>query len=481
MSLCKRLVARLDVKGNKLIKGVRFEGLRVLGDPFDAACHYSTAGADELLYIDAVASLYGRNGLADVLRRASREVFVPVTAGGGIRTVADAAALLAAGADKIAVNTAALRKPELLSELVEHFGNQCVVASIQARRTSPGRWEAMAESGRERSGRDVLQWVKEVQRMGVGELLLTSVDQDGTCMGPDQELLSKVVGVSNVPLIFGGGFAEVGQVVDALNFPQLSATCIGAALHQKILDPTTIKQHIADSTDLQIRLDCSSASNKPKRSLEGINIGVIDYGMGNQQSLINAFDGLGANVLLSGQTEQLSKCNILALPGVGAFQQGMEALGQRKLNTWLHGWVREGRPLLGICLGMQMLFKSSSEFGHCEGLGFLEGEVERLPDQNLEGKPVILPHMGWNRLIPENTVETWLDDEPIEINQYFVHSFAAVNVNPATVMYRCNYGDHPFVAAVRQGKIVGFQFHPERSGLTGLSLLANACQELLNT
>ena len=134
MTLCKRLVARLDTKGNKLIKGLRFEGLRVIGDPYEFAIKYANSGVDELLYIDAVASLYGRNSLSEVLRQTSKEIFVPITAGGGIRSVEDASKLLAAGADKIAINTAAILRPKLITELSKNFGSQCVVASIQASR-----------------------------------------------------------------------------------------------------------------------------------------------------------------------------------------------------------------------------------------------------------------------------------------------------------------------------------------------------------
>ena len=179
MALCKRLIARLDVKGSRLIKGVRFEGLRVVGDPSDSAIRYAQAGADELLYIDAVASLFGRNSLSGLLRQASSKVFIPITAAGGVRSVDDAAALLAAGADKVAVNTAALERPQLITELAEAFGRQCVVASIQARRTSSGEWEAMKEAGRERTGRDVAEWIHLLQELGAGELLLTS-ESDGT-------------------------------------------------------------------------------------------------------------------------------------------------------------------------------------------------------------------------------------------------------------------------------------------------------------
>ena len=199
MALCKRVIARLDIKGSRLIKGIRLEGLRVIGDPEQAAITYYQNGADELLYLDAVASLYGRNSLNELLRNTRGKVFVPVTAGGGIRSVEDAAELLAAGADKVAINTAALNNPELITELSEAFGSQCVVLSVQARRKGPNSWEAMAECGREKTGWDVLKWIKKAESLGCGEILLTSVDQDGTMSGPDSELINNVSSLTSVP------------------------------------------------------------------------------------------------------------------------------------------------------------------------------------------------------------------------------------------------------------------------------------------
>lgn len=482
MALCKRLVARLDIKGSRLIKGIRFEGLRVFGDPCEAALRYSEAGTDELLYIDAVASLYGRNGLADLLRRTSREVFIPITAGGGVRSVADAAALLASGADKIAVNTAALQRPELITELAEAFGSQCVVASIQARRRGPGSWEAMVEAGRERTGQEALDWINQVQELGAGEILLTSVDQDGTCLGPDQELLSAAAIIVKVPLVFGGGFATKIQVLEALQEDRVSAVCVGAALHRGQFELAGLKSElVAPPARFPIRL-AESGTKSPlvadSQPLRGHRIGVIDYGMGNQQSLINALEYLGATAVLSSETDLLQECALLALPGVGSFPQGIAELQQRGLDSWLRQWVEEGRPLLGICLGMQMLFESGEEFHYTAGLGLLRGQVLPLPSHNDAGEPLILPHMGWNRILPG---PAWLSaphDEPL--TQYFVHSYVATGVDPQAVLFHCRYGHHLFVAAVHQGVVAGFQFHPERSGLLGLALLADTCLSLLS-
>ena len=192
--LSKRIIARLDVKGKKLIKGIRFEGVRVIGEPNKAAKQYAEDGADELLYVDAVASLYGRNSISNILKLASNEIFIPITASGGIRSVLDAKNLLLSGADKIALNTAALKNPKLIRELVENFGSQCVVVSIQARKKSGNEgWEAMSAMGREKSGKDIIDWINEVQNLGAGEILLTSVDRDGTLSSPDYDLINEAL------------------------------------------------------------------------------------------------------------------------------------------------------------------------------------------------------------------------------------------------------------------------------------------------
>ena len=479
MALCKRLIARLDIKGNRLIKGIRFEGLRVLGDPCEAALRYYKEGADELIYIDAVASLYGRNGLDEVLRRTSREVFVPITAGGGVRSVADAAALLAAGADKIAVNTAALQRPELITELAEAFGSQCVVSSIQARRIGPGQWEAMAEAGRERSGRDVFDWIEQVQQLGAGEILLTSVDQDGTCKGPDEQLVDSAARLARVSLVVGGGFAHTHQLVAALQHSEVSGVSLAAALHYNRLEVYQLKYQLLTSAKQPLIRHSPTVyeSEELRKLLCGLSIGVIDYGIGNQQSLINALRYLGANVILSDQPQEHNGQDILALPGVGSFPMGMAELRRRGLDKFLKKWVSGGKPLVGICLGMQMLFEESHEYGITPGLALLKGSVSAMSKYDTDGNSLILPHIGWNSLLRGPGCNTKMPAN--QLIQYFVHSYCVTNVDPGSLLYTCEYGQNSFVAAVSQDSVAGFQFHPERSGKAGLELLAIVCCELV--
>lgn len=233
-----RLIARLDVKGPNLIKGVHLEGLRVIGDPQEYARRYYEQGADELIYIDIVASLYGRNNLMDIVRHAARDVFVPLTVGGGIRSSDDVRDLLRAGADKVAINTAVVKRPELIIEVSRRFGSQCMVLSIEAKSRGDGRWEVYTDCGRERSGVDAVEWARRGIELGAGEILLTSIDREGTRKGFDAELTRAVASAVSVPIIASGGYGEPRHLADVVS-AGADAIAIADALHY---NRTTVPQ-----------------------------------------------------------------------------------------------------------------------------------------------------------------------------------------------------------------------------------------------
>lgn len=226
-----RLIARLDIKGPNLIKGVHLEGLRVIGDPQEYARRYYEQGADELIYIDIVASLYGRSKLTEIVRRAAHDVFVPMTVGGGVRCTDDVSDLLRAGADKVAINTAAVRRPELITEVARRFGSQCMVLSIEAKQQASGRWEAFTDCGRERSGVDVVEWAKRGVQLGAGEILLTSIDREGTRKGFDVALIRAVTDVVKVPVIASGGFGVIDHLVEVIASGGADGVALADALH----------------------------------------------------------------------------------------------------------------------------------------------------------------------------------------------------------------------------------------------------------
>lgn len=257
-----RLIARLDIKGPNLIKGVHLEGLRVIGEPGAYARRYYEQGIDELIYMDIVASLYGRNSLLDIVRRTSHDVFVPMTVGGGIRSVDDARELLRAGADKVAINTAAVRRPELVTEMARRFGSQCMVLSIEAKRIADGEWEAYTDNGRERTGLDVVSWATRGVELGAGEILLTSVDQEGTRKGFDLPLVHAVAQSVPVPVIASGGMGAVDHLVEVVREGKADAVAMADVLHyQRLTVPAIREQMRAAGVPVASRHFTSPASN----------------------------------------------------------------------------------------------------------------------------------------------------------------------------------------------------------------------------
>ena len=227
--LKKRLIVRLDVKAPSLVKTVNLEGLRVVGDPYEHATRYDQEGIDEIVYLDIVASLYGRNGLLGLVERTTDAVFCPVTVGGGVRSIEDARRLLRAGADKVAVNTEATKRPGLLSELARALGCQAVVLQLDAKRRGD-RWEAWCNGGREPTGRDAVDWAEEAVAAGAGEILLTSVDREGTGTGFDLRLIEAVVAAVKVPVIASGGFGSPIHAVKAFE-AGADGVAVARALH----------------------------------------------------------------------------------------------------------------------------------------------------------------------------------------------------------------------------------------------------------
>ena len=211
-----RLIPRLDIKGENLIKGIQLEGLRVIGDPNKFAKKYYDLGADEILYMDSVASLYGRNNLSSLIKKTTKDVFIPITVGGGIRSVKDAYDIFISGADKIAVNTAAVKNPRLISDLVEKFGSQSIVISIEAKKINNNNWEVFTDCGREKTGIKVVDWVKKSTKLGAGEILLTSVDREGMLNGYDIDLIKSVSNEIQIPLIVSGGMSKASDILAAV-------------------------------------------------------------------------------------------------------------------------------------------------------------------------------------------------------------------------------------------------------------------------
>jgi len=247
-----RLIARLDIKGSNLIKGVHLEGLRVIGSPNVHAKRYYKQGADELIYMDCVASLYGRNSLGEIIKSAAKDVFVPMTVGGGIRSMEDATNLLRCGADKVAVNTSAVARPKLISEISRRFGSQCMVLSIEAKQNMTNKWEVYTDNGRERTGLDVVDWAKKGVDLGAGEILLTSVDREGTRKGFDTDLVQAVTKEVSVPVISSGGMGKPEDLINVVKDGGADGVAMADILHYNRATVNDIRR-VAQTTGIEVR------------------------------------------------------------------------------------------------------------------------------------------------------------------------------------------------------------------------------------
>lgn len=245
--LAKRIIPCLDVTGGRVVKGTNFINLRDAGDPVELAAFYDREGADELVFLDITASSDGRATMLDVVRRTAEEVFIPFTVGGGIRTIEDIRVMLAAGADKVSVNTAAVQNPDLISEGANKFGTQCIVLAVDAKRTSrPGQWEVYIHGGRTPTGIDALEWIKRGEQLGAGEILLTSMDRDGTKDGYDIELTRAVAELVNIPVIASGGVGNLEHIREGLVEGKADAALAASIFHFGEYSIRETKQYLRD-------------------------------------------------------------------------------------------------------------------------------------------------------------------------------------------------------------------------------------------
>ena len=237
-----RTIARIDIKNESVIKGINLEGLRKVGDPINIAKKYYSEGIDELLIIDSVASLYGRNNLFELIKKITNEIFVPITLGGGIRSLKDIENSLNSGVDKVAINSKALEEPNFLKEAVSSFGESTIVVNIEAKKISDGKWEPYKFCGRERTNLDVNNWIDTIQNKGCGEILLTSIDKEGTETGFDIELINAVYQLSHKPLIVSGGCGKLDDIKKISEKFKNVSVALASVLHYKTLKISEIKK-----------------------------------------------------------------------------------------------------------------------------------------------------------------------------------------------------------------------------------------------
>ncbi len=248
-----RIIPCLDIKDGKVVKGVHFENLKIAGDPVENASFYSKEGADEIVFLDISATIEGRKTMVDVVRKVAEVIFIPLTVGGGINSIEDIEKLLSNGADKISINTSAVKNPRIIEEGAKKFGSQCIVVAIDAKKVGEGKWEVYIESGKTPTGMDVIEWAKKIESLGAGEILLTSIDKDGTQDGYDIELTRSVSENVNIPVIASGGAGKLQHLYDAIVFGKANAVLIASLLHFRILTIPQIKSYLKEK-GIEVRL-----------------------------------------------------------------------------------------------------------------------------------------------------------------------------------------------------------------------------------
>jgi len=275
-----RIIPRLDIKGPNLVKGIHLEGLRVLGKPENFARLYYEQGADELIYQDTVASLYQRNNLTEIVSRTAENIFIPLTVGGGVRTLEDINNLLRAGADKVSINTAAINNPDFINEASRTFGSSTIVLAIEAIRQADGSYLAYTDNGREFTNLKVLNWCSEVEDRGAGEILLTSIDQEGTGNGFDIELIRKVSSQVSVPVIAHGGAGNINHIIESINTGNADAVSIASMLHYAIINSNGIfTEEFHDEGNIEFLSKNNSYKVFGTENLINIKTGLVKEGI----------------------------------------------------------------------------------------------------------------------------------------------------------------------------------------------------------
>lgn len=477
----KRIIASLDIKNEKLVKGIGMEGLRQIGMPEHFAKIYYEEGIDEIYFRDVVASLYDQNTIKSVVSKTAKRCFIPIIVGGGIRTLKDIEEILRAGGDKVAINSAGVKQPNFLKKAVDCFGASTISVQVDTQ-TINGIEKVVIESGRTITDIKTVDWITKTQELGVGEIILTSVDLDGTGKGFNFEFLEKIRDLTSAPLVVAGGAGAMCHLTRANLLPHVSGIGLASILHSnynvevsgvnrirkyeisntKNVESISIKE-IKKSLNLpnRVKKDSGELLLKPAIRKSQKKVGILDYGAGNIYSVANALVEVGAEPELVKNESHFNKIDALVIPGVGEFENAMRKLKSNNLVQPVIDYFNEGKKILGICLGMQLLFDGSDESPNCAGLSIIKGRCRLLPEKS--GK---VPNIGWCYVDEKDGTNA--------TQMYFIHSYYVELDNPMRAnQWYTNLKRFSFPAMIKYEHLMACQFHPELSGKAGLKLLDN--------
>jgi len=431
------------------------EGLKVVGLPSELSFKYANQGADEIFFQDNVASLYQRNSLHEIIQQVASNINIPLTVGGGIRTIDDIEKVLISGADKISINTKFIEDISFLRKAVNVFGSQAIGASVESKLIG-NDWFAFTDNGRVNSGKKVLDWIMELQESGVGEIIITSIDKDGTKKGFDLKLAEKIDKIIKVPTIFSGGAGTIKDIKKILNYQSIDGVAIASLLHLESVKIYDIKRNLQKKNKIT-RVNIRKNKNK---------VYIYKTKICNLRSLYNSVKKICEVEVIEG-TKINSNIDRLILPGVGSFSELSKEFNENKKSE-IYSFVEKGKPLLGICLGAQILFTRGFENGKNKGLNIIEGDVRNINDIN-KNIMTKIPNIGWFPIsFKKHQIFKSINNN---CEMYFIHSYNFVPKDKKIIFGKIK--EKSINAICIKNNVIAVQFHPEKSGLVGMKFIEN--------
>ena len=449
-----RIISRLDIKSQDVIKGVHLEGLKIVGKPEELSDKYSKDGADEIYFHDTVASLYRRNNLFKIVEKVASKINIPLTVSGGLRSEKDVETALVSGADKVSLNTIFHENKKIINNLVKIFGSQAIVGSVEAKKIDD-KWIAFTDNGRTNTNIDVLEWIKTLQGEGIGEIIITSVDFEGTQKGFDLKLLENINKNIKVPLIVSGGIGNTDHIKKLSNYSCVKGVAIASIIHYNKFTVNQIKQAINEKNNFY-KLNVKKNNKK---------ISIYNSRICNLKSLYNSLNKICEVEVV----DNISSKNIdrLILPGVGSFDKFAKDIPS-EVKQNIKDFGKTGKPILGICLGAQFLFSKSYELRENEGLDMFKGSVIKI-DRVENKKNILIPNIGWFEI--QTNKDQLLKKIPISNRFYFIHSYNFVPEDRNLIISKVKNSN--INAICKKDNIIACQFHPEKSGNLGIQFLSN--------
>ncbi len=488
-----RIIPKIEIKNDNLVKGIGFEGLRVLGDPEFFINYYNKTIADEFFIIDVVPSLYGTKHNFKILENFCKFTSIPITVSGGLRNISDIDRAFSAGADKISLNTILFKKKQILEHVINKYGSQAVSANLEVFKSSD-EYCLFSGFGKERTGVILEDKIKQLNDAGIGEIIVSSIKNDGTLSGADYTLLEKIDKFNNCPILYSGGVKSLEEINKIKKNFDIDGLLIGSLFHYNLLSQNQDQKEIISKSKIGNKDFISKRENikkiprlnkinfkllqkrktKNKKSIK-INkietkICILDLEVGNIFSLKNFLTKFKFNFIISKNIKKIRECDLLIISGDCNSSYCLEEIKKKKLTKIIREFF-DKKKLIGICSGMQIMFEDIYEGKKSKGLSLFKGSIKKI---KLKTKSIKLPNIGWRKLHSlknHNHIKATKD-------YYFLHSYRAQDYNKKDCLYLSDYNSAEIPSIFYKNQTLLFQFHPEKSGDFGHELFFNSIKYL---